>query len=111
MPAYRQAQSAFVGGSLAPLGGQNFLEAPISGVIPVIRPSWENFAWVGQEIIDAGLLRVADDWRQAAALILQDMDAPRPRAAVIEAAKQFFETRQGGTDKAWRQIETMLFEK
>jgi len=111
MPAYRLAQSAFVGGSLAPLGGQNFLEALISGIIPVIGPSWKNFAWVGQEIIEAGLLRVADDWRQAAVLILQDMDAPRPRAAVIEATHQFFETRRGGTNQACRQIEAMLFEK
>jgi len=109
MPAYRLAQSAFVGGSLAPLGGQNFLEALISGVIPVIGPSWENFAWVGQEIIEAGLLRVADDWRQAAVLILQDMDAPRPRTAVIETAHQFLEKHQGGTGQACRQIEAMLF--
>jgi 3-deoxy-D-manno-octulosonic-acid transferase len=111
MPAYRLAQSAFVGGSLAPLGGQNFLEALISGVIPVIGPSWENFAWVGQEIVKAGLLRVADDWRQAALLILQDMDAPRPRAAVIETVHQFLETRRGGTGQACRQIEALLFEE
>ena len=111
MPAYCRAQSAFVGGSLAPLGGQNFLEALISGVIPVIGPWWQNFAWVGQEIIDAGLLRVADDWQQVAALILQDMVAPRPRAAVIDTAHQFFERRRGGTDQACRQIEAMLFEK
>jgi 3-deoxy-D-manno-octulosonic-acid transferase len=111
MPAYCLAQSAFVGGSLAALGGQNFLEALISGVIPVSGPSWENFAWVGQEIIGAGLLRVADDWRQAAALILQDMDTPRPRAEVIEAAHQFFETRRGGTSQACRQIEAMLYEE
>lgn len=109
MPAYRLAQAVFIGGSLAPLGGQNFLEAIISGVIPVIGPSWENFAWVAQEIIAAGLLRVADDWRQAAALILQDMDAPRRRAEVIKTARQFFETRRGGTDQACRQIESMLF--
>ena len=109
MPAYRLAQAAFIGGSLAPLGGQNFLEAIINGVIPVIGPSWENFAWVGKEIINAGLLRVADDWRQAAALILQDMDAPRPRTEVIETARQFFETRRGGTVQACRQIEAMLF--
>jgi 3-deoxy-D-manno-octulosonic-acid transferase len=111
MPAYRLAQAAFVGGSLAPLGGQNFLEPLINGLIPVIGPSWENFAWVGQEIIDAGLLRVADDWRKAAAHILRDMDAPRPRAAVIETVHQFFETRRGGTDQACCQIEAMLFEK
>jgi len=111
MPAYRLAQSAFVGGSLAPLGGQNFLESLISGVIPVIGSSWENFAWVGRDIIDAGLLRVAVDWRQAAAYILQDMDAPRPRAAVVEAAHRFFEMRRGGTAHASRQIEALLFEK
>ena len=111
MSAYRLAQSAFVGGSLAPLGGQNFLEALISGVIPVIGPSWENFAWVGQGIIDTGLLRVAGDWRQTAALILQDLDTPRPRAPVIERVNQFIKTRQGGTDQACRQIESILFEK
>jgi len=111
MSAYRLAQSAFVGGSLAPLGGQNFLEALISGVIPVIGPSWENFAWVGQGVIDTGLLRVADDWQQTAGLILQDLDTPRPRAPVIEKVKQFIKTRQGGTDQACRQIESILFEK
>ena len=111
MSAYRLAQSAFVGGSLAPLGGQNFLEALISGVIPIIGPSWENFAWVGQGIIDTGLLRVANDWRQTAALILQDLDTPRPRAPVIETVNQFIKTRQGGTDQACRQIESILFEK
>jgi 3-deoxy-D-manno-octulosonic-acid transferase len=111
MPAYCLAQAAFIGGSLAPLGGQNFLEAIINGVIPVIGPSWENFAWVGQSIIEADLLRVADDWRQAATLILQGLDTPRPRAAVIDAARQFFEARRGGTHQACRQIEAMLFEK
>ena len=111
MPSYRLAQSAFIGGSLAPLGGQNFLEALVSGVIPVIGPSWENFAWVGQEIIDVGLLRVADDWRQAAAQIIQDLDAPQPRAAVLEKAHRFFEPRRGGTNQACRAIEAMLFEK
>ena len=35
--AYNVARAAFVGGSLAPLGGQNFLEALACGVIPVIR--------------------------------------------------------------------------
>jgi 3-deoxy-D-manno-octulosonic-acid transferase len=111
MPAYRLAHAAFVGGSLAPLGGQNFLEALMGGVIPVIGPSWENFAWVGQEMIDAGLLRVAKDWRQTAALILQDLNAPRSRTAVIERAHQFLTKRRGGTDQACRQIEAMLFEK
>ena len=111
MSAYRLARSAFVGGSLAPLGGQNFLEALVSGVIPVIGPSWENFAWVGNEIFDAGLLRVAQNWRQVAALIQQDIDEPQPQNEVIKAALQFFERRRGGANQACRQIEAMLFGK
>lgn len=111
MPAYRLAQSAFVGGSLAPLGGQNFLEALVCGVIPVIGPSWENFAWVGQEIVDAGLLKIADDWRQVAAFLRADMTARRQRNALKDKAQQFLRTRQGGTRQACRQIEAMLFEK
>ena len=110
MPAFRLSQSAFIGGSLAPLGGQNFLEALVNGVIPVIGPSWENFAWVGQEIIEAGLLKVADDWQQVAAIIRQEINAARPRDAVIEDAYQFFKSRQGGTARACRQIEAMLVE-
>ena len=32
-------------------------------------------------------------------------------AAVIESAQRFLETRRGGTDRACRHIEAMLFEK
>jgi 3-deoxy-D-manno-octulosonic-acid transferase len=111
VPAYRLAQSAFVGGSLAPLGGQNFLEALVSGVVPVIGPSWQNFAWVGQEIIEAGLLRIASDCRQVAALILKDLNCPPNRDKIAGDALGFIKARQGGTAQACRQIEAMLFEK
>jgi 3-deoxy-D-manno-octulosonic-acid transferase len=104
LPAYRLAESAFVGGSLAPLGGQNFLEALVSGVIPIIGPWWDNFAWVGIEIIESGLLRVAGDWKQVADLLLKDLASPPSRKDVINAALQFIETRRGGTEKACRRI-------
>ena len=108
MPAYQLARSAFVGGSLAPLGGQNFLEALVCGVIPVTGPSWSNFAWVGQEIVDAGLLKIAEDWRQVVALMRADIKAPHSRNAVKDKAQQFLMPRQGGTRRACRQIEAML---
>jgi len=108
MPAYRLAFSAFVGGSLAPLGGQNFLEALVNGLIPIIGPSWENFAWVGRDIIDTGLLRVAGNWQAVAALILEDLDNPRTRTIVIDAAARFLEAHKGGTKQACRRIEELL---
>jgi len=108
LPAYRHARTAFIGGSLAPLGGQNFLEALVSGVLPIIGPSWENFAWVGSEIIDSGLLRVAGDWKEVAALLLKDIDSPLCRQDVIAEALHFIKARQGGTEKACRHIADCL---
>ncbi len=100
LSAYQLGASAFVGGSLAPLGGQNFLEALVSGIIPVIGPWWENFAWVGLEIIDSGLLKVAHDWKEAAELLLKNLDRPPARETVIEKALHFVNARRGGTATA-----------
>jgi 3-deoxy-D-manno-octulosonic-acid transferase len=106
--AYQLCQSAFVGGSLTPLGGQNFLEALISGTRPVIGPSWENFAWVGTEIIEAGLLRVAGNWQEVAILLMEDMEKSSPRNEIINRSLEYFKDRQGGTQKACRAITALL---
>jgi 3-deoxy-D-manno-octulosonic-acid transferase len=106
--AYQLCQSAFVGGSLKPLGGQNFLEALISGTRPVIGPSWENFAWVGTEIIEAGLLRVAGNWQEVAILLMEDMEKSSPRNEIINRSLEYFKDRQGGTQKACRAITALL---
>ncbi|AOY58679.1 3-deoxy-D-manno-octulosonic acid transferase [Desulfococcus multivorans] len=102
--AYGYAHTAFVGGSLAPLGGQNFIEAIRSGVIPVIGPSWEDFRWVGEEIFERGLARIAADWRAAADLLVRDLDEPPCRSRVLEAAEDYFSSRKGGAEAACRRI-------
>ncbi len=95
--AYRLAQAAFVGGSLAPLGGQNFLEALVHGVVPVIGPHWENFKWVGGEIRTAGLLRVERNWISVARRLLADLAAPADRHRVRARAAAYIQRRRGGT--------------
>ncbi|MEF2145182.1 MAG: glycosyltransferase N-terminal domain-containing protein [Desulfovibrionaceae bacterium] len=67
--AFELASAAFVGGSLAPLGGQNFLEPLNCGITPVIGPHWKNFAWIGGEIVDCGLVHV----RQNAEAVLHEL--------------------------------------
>lgn len=54
---YASADAAFVGGSLAPLGGQNFLEAPALGVPALVGPHTGNFNWAGEDIFASGLVR------------------------------------------------------
>ena len=70
----------------------------------VISEDWENFVWVGPEIITSGLLRVADDWRQVVRLLLEDIDRPLRRQDVITDALHFIKKRQGGTKIACRHI-------
>ena len=98
--AYASAQAAFVGGSLAQLGGQNFLEPLQCGVIPVIGPHWDNFHWVGPEIIGEGLLRVAGDWREAVDLLVASVKNSRSRTEIQDAADNYIDARRGGTRQA-----------
>jgi 3-deoxy-D-manno-octulosonic-acid transferase len=106
--AYRLSKGAFVGGSLAPLGGQNFLEPLTCGVIPVIGPSWENFAWVGREIVEQGLVYVATDWKGVSNFLVKSMGKTATREKVCNAAFAYVKDRQGGTAKACRIIEKLL---
>jgi 3-deoxy-D-manno-octulosonic-acid transferase len=106
--AYRLCRAAFVGGSLAPLGGQNFLEAVTSGVVPVIGPHWDNFAWVGEAFFKLGLIQVAADWRQAADHLASILSKTPQREKVRQRALQYIAERQGGTDRVCRLIESAL---
>ena len=105
---YGAATAAFVGGSLAPLGGQNILEPLAAGVIPVTGPSWENFAWVGRGIVTAGLLRIRPDADGVASALLDALERPDDRATVQRRAGDYVNARRGGTDIACRAIAETL---
>ncbi len=106
--AYELSKAAFVGGSLAPLGGQNFLEPLSCGIIPVIGPCWDTFHWVGQEIVDQGLIRVAGTWKEVADILIENMKQPLSHEKVREASVKYMKGRQGGAALACRLIEEYL---
>ena len=106
--AYQLSKGAFVGGSLAPLGGQNFLEALTCGVMPVIGPSWENFAWVGREIVEQGLVHVAADWKEVTDLLVESLEKSLPREKIRESALTYVKDRQGGTAQSCRLVAELL---
>jgi 3-deoxy-D-manno-octulosonic-acid transferase len=105
VPAYAMARSVFVGGSMAPLGGQNFLEPLAQGVIPVIGPFWSNFQWVGEEIFEAKLVTRVHTVQELVAAIKAPM---KPRARTQARVRKFFKEKQGGTDMACRVIERIV---
>ena len=103
-----QFAGAFVGGSLAPLGGQNFLEPLTGGLIPTIGPSWTTFNWVDRELFDKGLVRVADNWRHAADALLETMAERLDREDVLSRLDRYLAERRGGTAIAVEAIEDLL---
>jgi len=92
-PAYALARRAFVGGSLARLGGQNFLEPLAQGVQPCVGPHTRNFDWVGAEIFGR-LVRKCHSVQDIAAVLLSP--AP-PREQAREEALAYVRARQGAT--------------
>ena len=107
--AYQLACAAFVGGSLAPLGGQNFLEPLTCGLKPVIGPYWDDFFWVGQEIIDQQLVLQAENWEEAAELLLDNASEPLQREQTRQETTAYMKSRSGGTEKTCALINTLLF--
>lgn len=106
--AYDLARTAFVGGSLAPVGGQNFLEPISCGIRPVIGPHWTNFAWIGTDIIDKGLVHEAQNWQGVASYLLEQMQLDPDREQTKKALQAFVRSRQGGTMVACQTIKDML---
>ena len=92
---YQLADAVFVGGSLAPLGGQNFLEPLALGKIPCCGPHLDNFAWAlepsgeaKQDSLEAlGLLQTGKNAKAVAALLQQQLATPTPHDAVRLFAK------------------------
>lgn len=97
---YGIATAAFVGGSLAPLGGQNFLEPLSAGVVPVIGPSWSNFYWVGDEPFKLGLVKQVQNAQELQAALLEQLRNPPDKAATRQAFAAYLKQRQGGARQA-----------
>ena len=81
--AYREAAVAFVGGSLAPRGGQNPIEAWAAGTLVVAGPHMENF----REIAAAG---------EARGILVRVSDASGLAGALAAALASTDETRELG---------------
>ena len=106
--AYLSAKAAFVGGSLTPLGGQNFLEPLVKGVPTVIGPHWDNFKWVGSQIIRTGILHQAATWQDVADFMLARIVNPVVKETLKKEAQDYIRTRQGGAHQAGELIMGIL---
>jgi 3-deoxy-D-manno-octulosonic-acid transferase len=94
---YGACDVAMIGGSFAPLGGQNLIEALAAGAAVVVGPSMFNFAEATRLALEAGAVVQAADARsalQGAAELLRD---PARRARMAEAGRKLCEEHRGAT--------------
>lgn len=106
--AFGQAQAAFVGGSFAPLGGQNMLEPLATGLIPVMGPSCSNFSWAQESLQAAGLLILCGTPDEAAGHLVRLASEHEGRHEVRERFHRLIETCRGGTQATCDHLTRLL---
>lgn len=102
--AYALASRTFVGGSLAVLGGQNFLEPLSQGILTAVGVHVRNFSWVGDEIFKELVFQSADV--DALARFLTQ-PAAKP-GAVRSQVENYIGSRQGATARALQIIDKYM---
>jgi 3-deoxy-D-manno-octulosonic-acid transferase len=99
---FAAADVAVIGGSFAPLGGQNLIEALAVGTPVVAGPSMFNFAEATRLAVKAGAAIQAVDAASAVRLslsLLRDTDKRRQMSA---AGRKLCETHRGATERHLR---------
>lgn len=105
---YGLADVALLGGSFAPLGGQNLIEAAACGCPVVMGPHTFNFAQAAELSLAAGAaLRAADmiDGVSRACHLMVDIDA---RQACSQRASDFAAAHRGAAQRMAERIASML---
>lgn len=94
MTIYSRSLLAFVGGSLAPYGGQNILE-PLFFATPVLfGPHVENFKEIADRILSAGAGMLVHDGRELLEAIRGLIDSPDLRQSMGNAGLQLIREQE-----------------
>lgn len=100
MPFYYAAcDVAIIGGSFAPLGGQNLIEALAAGAAVVVGPSMFNFAEATRLAVQAGAVFQAADASAAVRRALELLRDSRTRRHMGEAGRKLCQTHRGATER------------
>ncbi|MCD4742863.1 MAG: 3-deoxy-D-manno-octulosonic acid transferase [Desulfobacteraceae bacterium] len=106
--AYAYAVTAFVGGSLEPLGGQNFLEPVVCGAATVTGPYLNSFKWVDKEIFESKLVFKAQSALQVGEFMVEKLKNPPDKKELQKAGGEYIQKNQGGTAMAVELIKNIL---
>jgi 3-deoxy-D-manno-octulosonic-acid transferase len=109
MPFYYAAcDVAVIGGSFAPLGGQNLIEALACGSPVVVGPSMFNFAEATRLALEAGAVLQAANAVDAVKLAVSLMHDARLRRAMSAAGRKLCQTHRGATERHLKLLDEVI---
>lgn len=102
------ADAVFVGGSLKPLGGQNFIEPASCGAATVTGSFLDHFAWVGDDFFTQGLASRVLSWQEAGSIMTRALTHPYDNQGLARKTLEYIRKNQGGTRMACDLITKLL---
>lgn len=105
---YAMSDVALLGGSFAPLGGQNLIEAAACGCPVVMGPHTFNFTEAAELAVDAGAARRVVDMEQGVRTARKWMDRPDAHAAAVAAGLAFADRNRGATARTLAALQVFL---
>lgn len=107
---YSMSDVALLGGSFAPLGGQNLIEAAACGCPVIMGPHTFNFAEVAEMAEAAGAARRVQDMDEAARSARAMLSRPSAQQAAAAAGLQFSAQHRGAAANTVRALAHFLDE-
>lgn len=107
---YTMSDVALLGGSFAPLGGQNLIEAAACGCPVIMGPHTFNFAEVAELAEAAGAARRVQDMEEAARSARAMLSRPSAQQAAAAAGLQFSAQHRGAAVNTVRALAHFLDE-
>ncbi len=95
---YAASEVAMIGGSFAPFGSQNLLEAMAVGVPPIIGPSRFNFDHIAAQAISSGGAFGVSDMTEAFSAATELLTSSKKKIASLKA-REFCAEHQGATQR------------
>lgn len=105
---YAMAEVALIGGSLAPFGGQNLIEACACGCPVLFGPHMFNFSQAAANALDCGAALQVRNAAEAVKAMSELRADPGRREKMAQAALAFARAHRGATERTVELIERLL---
>jgi 3-deoxy-D-manno-octulosonic-acid transferase len=110
MPFFAASDLAFVGGSLAPIGGHNVLEPAALSVPVLVGPHTFNFEEITRSLIEGGGAERVIDAAGLGPAALKLLLDEATRARMGQDAQAVFERERGAVQRVMRLVDALLQE-